>query len=59
MLLKRELGPKSWAIKPLFTVAVGSRSIGKSSPAVHLDKNQMMIVANDLERLSRDAFSVV
>ena len=44
---------------PLFTVAVGSRSIGKSSPAVHLDENRMMIVANDLKRLSRDAFSAV
>ena len=44
---------------PLFTVAVGSRSIGKSSPAIHLDENRMMIVANDLECLSRDAFSAV
>ena len=44
---------------PLFAVAVGSRSIGKSSPAVHLDENRMMILANDLERLSRDAFSAV
>ena len=44
---------------PVFTVAVGSRSIGKSSPAVHLDENRMMIVANDPERLSRDAFSAV
>ena len=44
---------------PLFTVAVGSRSIGKSSPAVQLEKNRMMIVANDLERSSRDASSAV
>ena len=45
--------------KPVFIVAIGSRSIGKSSPAVHLDKDWMMIVAKDPERLSRDAFSTV